>query len=67
MADALAGIEGDRKMAEMDCPERCPRKTAEQVIIIRRDERFNAQIAPRVFLCLISATYDLVIRCETEA
>jgi hypothetical protein len=66
MAQAFAAAIADQKLPDFECPSRCPEKKAEGIVDLRFRVLANVQIAPGVWICVVSLTYDFIILCEGE-
>jgi hypothetical protein len=64
MAQAFAAAIADKKLPDFVCPDTCPEKKAEGIVNLRFTERVNVNVAPGVFICVVSLTYDFIILCE---
>lgn len=64
MAQAFASAIADKELPNFTCPAACPQKKAEGIVNLRFRERVNVQVAPAVWICVVSLTFDFIILCE---
>jgi acyl-CoA hydrolase len=64
IAQTFASMIANQKLPDFVCPEDCPRVSAQGIVNKRFRERISQQVAPGVFICFVSLTFDFVIICE---